>query len=215
MFFNSHHHHWRRSCTITVLTALCWLLTTTYIDAWSPTVLMSRRSAVWTAAAAALTVVVVVPPPAAFAAVSAVAVPDDVTIIPMITMDQFINTVIRDSASSIRSIEFSGPQSETVRIILQDDSVFGISDVIESPTDPRSPLKLVAVAKANGIPVRFVNLESIVVRNKAVYANERVQAAFVKEQEKAQRMQADEEWRLLEVARMKEAETASVGGRQK
>lgn len=120
----------------------------------------------------------------------------------MITMNQFITTVLRDSASSIRQMEFSGPQSETVRIILQDNSVFGISDVIESPTDPRSPLKLAAAAKANGIPVRFVNLEALLTRNKAIYTNERVQAAAVKEQEKARRMQADEELRLMEMANM-------------
>jgi hypothetical protein len=120
-------------------------------------------------------------------------------------MNQFINTVIRDSASSIRTVEFSGPKSETVRVILMDDTVFGISDVIESPSDPRSPLKLAAVAKANGVPVRFVNLEALARRDKVIYTNERVQAANVKEMEKAARMRADEELRQLELARMMQA----------
>jgi hypothetical protein len=171
-------------------------------------VLQSRRSVVWAA---------VVAPLIAMGSPAAVAVDDSTTptttpststtTIPMITMNQFLTTVLRDSASSIRCIEFSGPQSETVRIILQDDSVFGIADVVESPTDPRSPLKLAAAAKANGIPVRFLNLEAVLLSSrsqqpKAIYTNERVQAAAVKELEKARRMQADEELRLMELERM-------------
>lgn len=128
---------------------------------------------------------------------------DDTTSVPMITTNQFVDTVLRNSASSIRVVEFSGPKSETVRVVLQDDSVFGISDIIESPTDPRSPLKVAAAAKANGIPIRFLNFENLTTK-KPVYSNSRVQAAEALEQEKRARMQADEDLRQLELARMNE-----------
>ena len=66
--------------------------------------------------------------------------------IPMLTTDEFL-IIVRDSAKSIQRVEFSGPQAETVRVKLIDGTVFGLSDVIESSTDPRSPLKVQAACR--------------------------------------------------------------------
>lgn len=74
-----------------------------------------------------------------------VAVADDENV-PMLTTKEFL-IILRDSAKSIQRVEFSGPKAETVRVKLIDGTSFGISDVIESPTDPRSPLKVQAACR--------------------------------------------------------------------
>jgi hypothetical protein len=66
--------------------------------------------------------------------------------IPMLTTDEFL-IIVRDSARSIQRVEFDGPKGETVRVRLIDGTAFGISDVIESPIDPRSPLKVQAACR--------------------------------------------------------------------
>ena len=66
--------------------------------------------------------------------------------VPMLSLDEFL-IILRDSARSIQRVEFSGPQAETVRVRLIDGTVFGIKDIIESPTDPRSPLKVQAACR--------------------------------------------------------------------
>ena len=66
--------------------------------------------------------------------------------VPMLTLDEFL-IILRDSARSIQRVEFSGPKAETVRVRLIDGTVFGIKDIIESPTDPRSPLKVQAACR--------------------------------------------------------------------
>lgn len=66
--------------------------------------------------------------------------------IPMLSTDEFM-VIVRDSARSIQRVEFSGPSSETVRVLLIDGTVFGLNDVIESPVDPRSPLKVQAACR--------------------------------------------------------------------
>lgn len=128
--------------------------------------------------------------------------------LPLVTTDEF-NTILRDSASSISLVEFSGPKSETVTVQLVDGTEFGIRDVRESSTDPRSPLSIAASAKSYQIPVRFANIEAALgsVRTKKKnYANSRVLEAAEKEKAKALRMQQDEELRLAELERMKESE---------
>lgn len=65
---------------------------------------------------------------------------------PMLTTDEFL-IVLRDSAKAIQRVEFSGPKAETVVVRLVDGTAFGISDVVESPTDPRSPLKVQAACR--------------------------------------------------------------------
>jgi hypothetical protein len=71
--------------------------------------------------------------------------------------------------------------------------------VVESSTDPRSPLKISAACRENRVLTRFVDIESILAttpRKKKMYMNTRVAEAAVKEKEKRARMQQDEEDRL-------------------
>jgi hypothetical protein len=137
--------------------------------------------------------------------VTIMALPSDPAVaMPMVSTEEF-NTIIRDSARSIETVEFSGPKSETVVVVLVDGTNFGISDVIESSTDPRSPLKIAAMCKANQIPYRFLNIESMLnatPRKKKMYTNARVLQAAEKQKEKEIRMQQDEALRLEELREM-------------
>lgn len=131
--------------------------------------------------------------------------PSIVYAIPMVTIPEF-ESILRDSSRSIEQVEFSGPRSESVVVKLIDGTTFGIADVIESTTDPRSPLKIAASCKAYQVPVRFVDLENIVAstpRRKKDYSNERVLQAETKQREKRIRMQQDEELRQSELASMR------------
>jgi hypothetical protein len=124
--------------------------------------------------------------------------------IPMVTTEEF-TSIVRDSARSIDVVELSGPKSETVLVRLVDGTAFGIKDIVESPIDPRSPLKIAAVCNANNIPYKFVDIESLLAsstRKKKNYANARVLEAAEKNKEKALRMQQDEELRQAELAEM-------------
>jgi hypothetical protein len=126
---------------------------------------------------------------------------------PMVSTEEF-STIIRDSARSIEMVEFSGPKSETVVVVLVDGTNFRINDVIESPTDPRSPLKIAAICKANQIPYRFLNIESMLnatPRKKKMYTNARVLEAAEKQKEKEIRMQQDEALRQEELREMQSA----------
>jgi hypothetical protein len=155
----------------------------------------SRSAFLSTAVAAFVTtsvVITVVPLPAAWA-------------MPVVTTDEF-TSIIRDSARSIERVEFSGPKSEIVVVRLVDGTFFGIKDVVESSTDPRSPLKIAAMCNANKIPYKFVDIEAALAaspRKKKVYANSRVLEAAEKQKEKALRMQQDEELRQSELAEMR------------
>ena len=137
--------------------------------------------------------------------------------IPMISTDEFY-ILLRDAALSVEVVEFSGPQSETVTVRLVDGTLFGIKDVVESPTDPRSPLKVSAACRENGVKTRFLNLESILAnapKRKKMYTNQRVQDANEKEREKQERIRRDEEERLaalreMEAREREAAESATV-----
>jgi hypothetical protein len=121
----------------------------------------------------------------------------------MVTADEF-NIILRDSSRGITRVEFSGPKSDTVTVRLVDGTAFGIKDVIESSTDPRSPLKIAAACRENKVPTRFVDIESILSttpKKKKMYTNERVAEAARKETEKKIRMQQDEEDRLAALYR--------------
>lgn len=122
---------------------------------------------------------------------------------PMITTDEF-KMILRDSASSIRQVEFSGPKSETVIVQLIDETAFGLNDVIESSTDPRSPLKIAALCRENSVNVKFVDLEAILLKTtkRKNYSNARVLEAAEKEAQKKLRMEQDEELRQSELKRM-------------
>lgn len=124
--------------------------------------------------------------------------------IPMVSTEEF-STIVRDSARSIDRVEFSGPKSELVLVRLVDGTTFGIRDVVESSIDPRSPLKIAATCKANGVSYAFVDIEAFLsstTRQKKVYANARVLEAAEKEKQKALRMQEDEALRQEELAEM-------------
>ena len=132
--------------------------------------------------------------------------------IPMISSDEFA-IVLRDSALSIRQVEFSGPKGETVMVKLVDGTTFGIKDVIESSVDPRSPLKLAAACRESGVKTKFVELESILAnapKKKKMYTNQRVQDAAEKEREKQERMRQDEEDRIRQLQKMEADEEAAA-----
>ena len=95
---------------------------------------------------------------------------------------------------------------------LVDGTQFSVSDLIESPTDPRSPLKLVSRCRLYNVPVKNVGLLSAVGvtgesgKKKKLYSNERVRAAEEKNAERRQRMEEDERERLAELYRQQQQE---------
>jgi hypothetical protein len=129
--------------------------------------------------------------------------------IPMVTADE-LGIIMRDSPMSIQIVEFSGPKSETITVKLVDGTSFGVKDIIESSTDPRSPLKVAAACRENRVPAKFVNYESVLAnapKKKKLYTNERVQLAAEKEQAKKLRMEQDEVERLEALRQMGLPET--------
>mmetsp|Transcript_35745 Transcript_35745/g.74379 ORF Transcript_35745/g.74379 Transcript_35745/m.74379 type:complete len:209 (-) Transcript_35745:201-827(-) len=132
--------------------------------------------------------------------------------IPMITTEEF-GIILRDSAQAVQVVEFSGPKSETVTVRLFDGTSFGLKDVLESPVDPRSPLKIAAMCRESRVNTKFLALEAALQnapKRKVMYTNERVRVAAEKEKAKAARIQQDEEARLAELYRMQE-EAAAKG----
>ena len=136
-------------------------------------------------------------------------------IIPSVTSAEF-DVILKDSAKSILAVELSGPKSETAIVRLVDGTTFTISDLVESSTDPRSPLKLVARCRLYKIPIKNAGLlgslsgEGSLISNsgkkKKSYMNPRVQEAEKKEKEKRERMAEDERERLEELYKMEGAE---------
>lgn len=131
-------------------------------------------------------------------------VPPAAHAIPMVTIEEF-RSILRDNARSIARVEFSGPRQETVTVFLQDGTTtFGISNVVDSPVDPRSPLQVQAMCRDNNVQVQFTQLEALLKgkgRGK-LYTNERVQQANIKQQEKVERMAQDEVERQDALKRM-------------
>lgn len=136
-------------------------------------------------------------------------------IIPSVTSAEF-DVILKDSAKSILAVELSGPKSETAIVRLVDGTTFTISDLVESSTDPRSPLKLVARCRLYKIPIKNIGLLSALSgegslisdsgKKKKSYMNPRVQEAEKKEKEKRERMAEDERDRLEELYKMEGAE---------
>jgi len=126
------------------------------------------------------------------------------------------DAILKDSAKSILAVELSGPKSETAIVRLVDGTTFTISDLVESSTDPRSPLKLVARCRLYKIPIKNIGLLSALSgdgslisdsgKKKKSYMNPRVQEAEKKEKEKRERMAEDERDRLEELYKMEGAE---------
>eukprot|EP00543_Licmophora_paradoxa_P008538 CAMPEP_0202448950 /NCGR_PEP_ID=MMETSP1360-20130828/7742_1 /ASSEMBLY_ACC=CAM_ASM_000848 /TAXON_ID=515479 /ORGANISM="Licmophora paradoxa, Strain CCMP2313" /LENGTH=211 /DNA_ID=CAMNT_0049066743 /DNA_START=194 /DNA_END=829 /DNA_ORIENTATION=+ len=157
---------------------------------------------------------------AAFASVGILmttfAAPPPAMAIPMITTTEF-EIVLKDSARSIQVVEFAGSAGDTVTARLVDGTVFGISDVVESPTDPRSPLKIAALCRQAKVPTKFMMLEAALTKTtkkKKVYMNSIVQEAAIKEEEKRERMRLDEEDRLAALYKMEEEEAKRLLERQ-
>jgi hypothetical protein len=145
-------------------------------------------------------------------AVATTTIPRRAQAYPMISSDEF-DIILRDSSRSIGVVEFSGPKSENIKVVLVDGTEFGVSGIVESSTDPRSPLKIAARCRENSVRTKFVDYESALSsivsqsgKKKVAYTNTRVQEAFVKEQEKQARLQEDEQNRLLELYRQQQLE---------
>lgn len=92
---------------------------------------------------------------------------------------------------------------------LHSGTTFTISDLVESSTDPRSPLKLVARCRLYKIPVKNTGLISVLNaeisdsgKKKKSYMNPRVQEAEKKQQAMRERMAEDERDRLEELYNM-------------
>lgn len=149
---------------------------------------------------------------AAFGAAALVAAaPDNVHAISGVTVAEF-ETILKTAAKSVKIVELSGPKSETALITLIDGTQFIISDLYESPTDPRSPLKLIATCRSYNVPTKSVGLEDALSalsssgsKKKKVYMNKRVQEAAEKERERKERMEQDEIERLAELEKMNES----------
>jgi hypothetical protein len=127
--------------------------------------------------------------------------------IPMVTTSEFEN-ILKSSARSVQLVQFSGPKGETAVVKLVDGTTFGISDVIESAVDPRSPLKLVSTLRGYNVPYKFSMLEAAVGSastrgQRKVYLNEATIIANKKTEDKMERMAKDEEDRLEAVQKMK------------
>ena len=138
--------------------------------------------------------------------VTAASSPPPAYALPMVTAAEF-DVILRDSSRSIEQVELSGPRSETIIVRLVDGTAFGIQGVVESSTDPRSPLKIAAACKAYQVPARFVDLENALAaspRKKKMYTNSRVLEAAAREDAKKLRLQQDEEVRQAELAQMRQ-----------
>ncbi len=128
--------------------------------------------------------------------------------IPMVKTDEF-EKILRDSGRSIQIVEFAGTSGETITARLVDGTTFGVADVIESPTDPRSPLKIAALCRQYKVPTKFVAFDAVLAttpKKKKVYMNSIVQKAAEKEVLKIERMKQDEEERLAALYQMEEEE---------
>lgn len=125
---------------------------------------------------------------------------------PMVSTEEF-ETLVRDAARSVQIVEFTGTAGQIVTVRLVDGTVFGISDVVESAVDPRSPLKVRAVCRQYGVPTKFLAYDAILAttpKKKKVYMNKIVQKAAERNEVKKERMRQDEEERLAEVYKLEE-----------
>jgi len=143
-------------------------------------------------------------------AFAATVLPERAAAIPGVTVAEF-EILVRDSAKSIKTVVFTGPKGETAVVTLADDTQFGITDLIESSSDPRSPLKLVATCRLNNVPTKFSALEDAVKsasegsRKTKVYMNKRIQRADMLNKEKKIRMAQDELDRLDELEAIRQS----------
>ena len=135
--------------------------------------------------------------------------PQQITTVPMVTVAEF-EKILSSSAKSVKRVDFYSYSVSDQRAVvtLVDGSTFGLSDLIESSTDPRSPLKLVATLKGYNVPYKFPLLEAALSRTETsgkrkLYLNEAATVAAEKQKEKLNRMAQDEEDRKAEVLKNK------------
>ena len=126
--------------------------------------------------------------------------------IPTVTTTEF-ESILKTGAKSVRLVQFSGPKSETAVVTLVDGTVFGISDLVESSIDPRSPLRLVATLRGYNVPYKFTLLEAAVGQastrgKRKVFLNEATIIANKKTEDQKDRMAKDEEERVAALKRM-------------
>jgi hypothetical protein len=145
---------------------------------------------------------------AVIAFTTATVLPTSTLALPGVTVAEF-ETILKDFAKSVSLVEFSGPGNDQAIVTLIDGTQFKIIDLYESPTDPRSPLKLIATCRAYKVPTKSKGLEDAVLsltsagsKKKKVYMNSRVKLAAEMEAEKKIRLQEDELERQAELARM-------------
>jgi len=82
--------------------------------------------------------------------------------------------------------------------------------VVESSTDPRSPLKVAALCRTYAIPARFPELEATLKKiptKRKVFMNQREMEAAEREKAKRERLRQDKEERLAELYRREAAES--------
>lgn len=128
--------------------------------------------------------------------------------IPSVTVSEF-EEILKQSTRSIEIVDFTGPKGDKVMIKLVDGTLFTLSDVVESSTDPRSPLQVLALCRGYKVPTKFSTLLGALdtaPKKKKVYMNSREVEAAKKEKEKRERLMKDEEERLEELRLMKEEE---------
>jgi hypothetical protein len=131
--------------------------------------------------------------------------------IPLVTVDE-LDIILRDSPYSVKIVEFSGPKAETIIVKLVDGTTFGLKGIIESSTDPRSPLKVSAACREAGVKTKFVDLEALLTKTpkKKLYTNQLTQNANAKTKVQEERMQQDEEDRLKALQKMEEEGAAAA-----
>jgi hypothetical protein len=119
--------------------------------------------------------------------------------LPLVTVAEF-ETILKSSSKSIQRVElFSySPTDQRAIVTLVDGSKFGLSNLmVESPTDPRSPLKLVSTLQRYNVPYRFPLIEEALSKysqtKRKLYLNDAEREALRKEDEKRERIAKDVE----------------------
>lgn len=132
--------------------------------------------------------------------------------IPSISVTEF-EEILKASARSIEYVDFTGPKGDNVVVKLLDGTLFTLSDIVESPVDPRSPLSVSALCRGYKVPTKFSSLLGAVQsapKKTKVYMNSREVEAAKKEALKKERLAKDEEERQEELRLLQEQKQKSL-----
>jgi len=132
--------------------------------------------------------------------------------IPSISVTEF-EEILKASARSIEYVDFTGPKGDNVIVKLLDGTLFTLSDIVESPVDPRSPLSISALCRGYKVPTKFSSLLGAVQsapKKTKVYMNSREVEAAKKEAVKKERLAKDEEERQEELRVLQEERQKSL-----